>query len=155
MAKHEKHDISFAFGLVLLALGVAAFCMMFLDCFSVLGDTVTYKGSQVAFGYSKTAGFIEVEVFEFNFWVVLAFCLPLVGAVLGFIDNFITKILGACAFGGALLLFFFITTYFGACSPLYENIDAASVTLKLPISIASCCCASGVTVNVLRILAND
>lgn len=112
----KKSNMGLILSIVILALGVAAFCMAFVVCVKNSGsiseaEYSTYTGFQVMFGYSeKTGEFIKVEaqVLNFSFMATLAFALPLIGSVLSLIDNKIIRFVGAgLMVAGAVLLFLF------------------------------------------------
>ncbi|RXZ61405.1 hypothetical protein ESZ91_03170 [Candidatus Borkfalkia ceftriaxoniphila] len=101
-------------GAIALVLGIAAFCMMFLDAVKYSADaivtTVSYKysGAQLAFGYKETVLNQDITILSFNFMVFLAFVLPLAGGILGLLSgkSFILKIIAtACFVVGAVFLF--------------------------------------------------
>ena len=77
-------------GAIALVLGIAAFCMMFLDAvkysataLGVTADLAKFSGSQLAFGYKETVLNQDIPILSFNFMVFLAFVLPLAGGILG------------------------------------------------------------------------
>ncbi len=104
-------------GAIALLLGIAAFCMMFLNAveMSVTGGGITwesgdtYTGAQLAFGYSEELPLLgEVTVLNFNIFIFLGFALPLIGGVLAllFKNGFLSKIITtACFVVGAVFLF--------------------------------------------------
>ena len=117
MAKKKTTKKSGNMGLVLkaivLALGVAAFCMAFLTCVKFVtsdGELVKgFTGFQEMFGYTEEAGKIvtvKTEYLGFSFMAVLTFVLPLVGAVLSLLKNKIVRLVGVCLLvAGAILMF--------------------------------------------------
>lgn len=102
-------------GAIALVLGIAAFCMMFLDAvkysataLGVTADLAKFSGSQLAFGYKETVLNQDITILSFNFMVFLAFVLPLAGGILGLLSgkSFILKIIAtACFVVGAVFLF--------------------------------------------------
>ena len=102
-------------GAIALVLGIAAFCMMFLDAvkysataLGVTADLAKFSGSQLAFGYKETVLNQDITILSFNFMVFLAFVLPLAGGILGLLNgkSFILKIIAtACFVVGAVFLF--------------------------------------------------
>ena len=97
-------------GAIALVLGIAAFCMMFLDAVKYSADAIVttlsyeYSGSQLAFGYVEK----DITILNFNFMVFLAFFLPLAGGILGLLSgkSFILKIIAtACFVVGAVFMF--------------------------------------------------
>ena len=102
-------------GAIALVLGIAAFCMMFLDAvkysataLGVTADLAKFSGSQLAFGYKETVLNQDITILSFNFMVFLAFVLPLAGGILGLLSgkSFILKIIAtACFVVGAVFMF--------------------------------------------------
>lgn len=120
MAKKKSYSYYIAGGIALL-FGIAAFCMMFLDCVSyegkVLGSSFSFTGMELAFGSKIEGGGFSVETLKFNIMTTLGFCLPLVGGLLALVfkNGLITKIVTtACFVVGAVFLF--STTGFTAIS---------------------------------------
>lgn len=114
-AKKKKSNLGLILKVVVLLLGVAAFCMAFVTCVKFVnskGDVVnSFTGFQEMFGYTKkTTSLIGAEVstkyLAFGFMAVLTFLLPIVGAVLSFVNNKIVKFVGAALMiVGAVLMF--------------------------------------------------
>ena len=101
-------------GAIALVLGIATFCMMFLDAVKYTADLVitsasySYTGAQLAFGYSESVGSVSTEILSFNIFALLAYLLPLIGGVLALLlkNGLLTKVLTtACFVVGAVLLF--------------------------------------------------
>ena len=139
-------------GAIALVLGIAAFCMMFLDAVKYSADaivtTVSYKysGSQLAFGYKETALSQDVTILNFNFMVFLAFLLPLAGGILGLLSgkSFILKIIAtACFVVGAV--FMFSTTGFA-------NIGMSDSQAELIKHMDVALCAGPIVGGVISIL---
>lgn len=113
----KKSNMGLILSVVILALGVAAFCMAFLTCVkstvgSFTGTEYTYTGFQVMFGYAESAtalgSTVSTQVLNFSIMATLAFALPLIGSVLSLIDNKIIRFVGAgLMIAGAVLLFLF------------------------------------------------
>lgn len=118
MAKKKSGNLGLILKVVVVALGIAAFCMAFLTCVkyvytsSLLGSEteVTFSGFQTMFGHTETTesvlGNTETKYLAFSFMATLAFFLPLVGAALSFVNNKIVKLVGAALMiVGAVLIF--------------------------------------------------
>ena len=115
MAKKKSgNNTGLILTIVILALGVAAFCMAFLVGVKYLGlnDEVAYEftGFQTMFGYTEKTTALGVtlssEYLAFSFMATLAFALPLVGALVSLSGNKIAKLVGALLMiAGAVLLF--------------------------------------------------
>ena len=116
MAKKKKGmDLGLILKVVVLALAVVAFCMAFVVSVKFVtskGDVIQeYTGFQAMFGYTSTTTVLGSEVktahLAFSFMATLTFVLPLVGAVLSFLNNKIVKLVGAALMiVGAVLMFF-------------------------------------------------
>lgn len=116
MAK-KKSLMMFIPGAIACVLGIAAFCMMFLQAvhfsandggISITLEEVGYTGAQLAFGYEEEVLGVSTTILNFNIMTTLAFFLPLIGGVLALIfkNGFITKIVtNACFVVGAVFLF--------------------------------------------------
>ena len=115
MAKKKSGNLGLILKVVVVALGIAAFCMAFLTCVKFVaenGDVVNeFTGFQEMFGYTKkTTSLIGTEVstkyLAFGFMAVVTFLLPVVGAVLSFLNNKIARFVGAALMiVGAVLMF--------------------------------------------------
>lgn len=98
-------------GGIALVLGIAAFCMMFLQAISygeIGGESIGYTGAQLAFGYSESFLGSKLVIWEFNIMIFLAFFLPLIGGIIACVtkNNFIIKIITTALFVvGAVFLF--------------------------------------------------
>lgn len=112
----KKSNMGLILSLVILALGVAAFCMAFIASVKNSGaftgtEHSSYTGFQVMFGYSEKVGEVikvETQILNFSFMATLAFVLPLIGSVLSLIDNKIIRFVGTgLMVAGAVLLFLF------------------------------------------------
>lgn len=107
----KKNNIGLIITVVILALGVASFCMAFLTGVKFTsGETEVgnFTGFQTMFGYMEKGDFtgLETHYLAFSFMAILAFALPLIGAVLSFLNNKIVKFVGAgLMIAGAVLLF--------------------------------------------------
>lgn len=108
-------------GAIALVLGIAAFCMMFLNAVTYegpLNSGFSFTGMKLAFGGEiEVVSGVSVDALEFNIMTTLAFFLPLIGGVLALIfkNGLITKIITtACFVVGAVFLF--STTGFTAIS---------------------------------------
>lgn len=115
--KSKNANLSLILKVVVLALGVAAFCMAFVASvkfsYTILGNTteVSYSGFQSMFGYSETTTAFGAEVttkyLGFSIMSTLAFVMPLVGAVLSLTGNKVARWVGAgLMIAGAVLIFF-------------------------------------------------
>ena len=111
MAKKKKYSYFIAGGIALV-LGIAAFCMMFLNAVTyalkVVGTEFSFTGMELAFGSKVEAAGFSVDTLKFNIMTTLGFCLPLVGGVLAllFKNGLITKVVTtACCVVGAVCLF--------------------------------------------------
>ena len=125
-------------GAIALLLGIAAFCMMFLNAVTYtdkLGLTeFSIKGSQLIFG-DKLENF-DVETLKFNIMMLLAFGLPLIGGVLAllFKNGLLTKIITtACFVVGAVFLF--STTGFTAISLTQESKDLLLIAYNESLAV--------------------
>lgn len=125
-------------GAIALLLGIAAFCMMFLNAVTYtdkLGLTeFSIKGSQLVFG-DKLENF-DVETLKFNIMMLLAFGLPLIGGVLAllFKNGLLGKIITtACFVVGAVFLF--STTGFTAISLTQESKDVLLVIYNESLAV--------------------
>lgn len=109
--KSSKKNIGLIISIVILALGVASFCMAFLTGVNyTAGDTVIgdFTGFQTMFGYMEKGDItgLETHYLAFSIMALLAFALPLIGAVLAFTKNKIVRFVGAgLMIAGAVLLF--------------------------------------------------
>lgn len=105
-------------GALALIMGIAAFCMMFLEAVKYTADigiasgSYSYTGMQLAFGYTKTSGSgalsVSTTILNFNILALLAFALPLAGGIIALItkNGMLSKVLStACFVAGAVLLF--------------------------------------------------
>lgn len=107
----KKSNMGLILSIVILALGVAAFCMAFLTCvkYTAGGDTAAeFTGFQTMFGHMEKGEFtgIETHYLAFSFMALLTFAMPLVGAVLSLVENKIVRFVGAgLMIAGAVLLF--------------------------------------------------
>ncbi len=112
MAKKSKIKM-YVPGAIALILGVATFCMMFLDAVTytgkILGTNFSFSGMQLAFGSKiEVIEGVSVSELSFNIMTTLAFFLPLIGGVISLITgkSFLGKILAtACFVVGAVFLF--------------------------------------------------
>lgn len=132
----KKH---FTLGNILLCcaavLGLVSILLMFAPAISytVLKETYTYSGAQVAFGYSETSkiGNVTAQVFKFSAYV-LPYLLSLAGivfAVLAFLGK-LGKISGFVAAGCFLVagIFYFLAVAF--CAPAVGNADMVAELKK-------------------------
>ena len=125
-------------GAIALLLGIATFCMMFLNAVTYtdkLGLTeFSIKGSQLVFG-DKLENF-DVETLKFNIMTLLGFALPLIGGVLAllFKNGLITKIVTtACFVVGAVFLF--STTGFTAISLTQDVKDVITLAYDEKLAV--------------------
>ncbi len=139
MAKKKKLML-FVPGAIACILGIAAFCMMFLDAVTYAGKAglteFSYTGAQLAFGDKLEGGGYEIETLKFNIMTLLAFALPLIGGVLALIfkNGLITKIVTtACFVVGAVFLF--STTGFTAISLGEEAKEGILVLYKEELAV--------------------
>ena len=106
----KKSNMGLILSIVILVLGVAAFCMAFLTCVKyTAGDTAAeFTGFQTMFGHMEKGEItgIETHYLAFSFMALLTFAMPLVGAVLSLVENKIVRFVGAgLMIAGAVLLF--------------------------------------------------
>lgn len=113
--KSKSSNLGLILKVVVLALGVAAFCMAFLKVATHTADLLitevetSYTGFKAMFGYSEPLEGLnkEIEILKFSFMALLTFVLPLVGAGLSFVNNKIVKFVGAgLMIAGGVLMFF-------------------------------------------------
>lgn len=111
--KSKSSNLGLILKVVVLALGVAAFCMAFLKVAThttgLLKIETSYNGFQAMFGYSEPLEGLnkKIEILQFSFMALLTFVLPLVGAGLSFVNNKIVKFVGAgLMIAGGVLMFF-------------------------------------------------
>lgn len=122
MAKKRKKStlgLVFSAGAVLFA--IAAVCMMFADAVKLVsGENVlaSYKGTQVAFGYSETYPIIgEVKFLNFSIMNLLPYILALAGAVVALLaalrrnKSFLLNIIAVACFVAAAVFFFTAASY--------------------------------------------
>lgn len=130
-------------GAIALLLGIAAFCMMFLDAVTYVGkiggSTISITGMDLAFGSKNTdIPGVTIEVLQFNIMVTLAFVLPLLGGIISLITgkSFIGKIIAtACFVVGAVFLF--STTGFTAISFGSDTKDALLLLFNEKLAIGA------------------
>lgn len=124
---------------VVLLLGVAAFCMAFLVAVKYVtskGDLVNeFTGFQSMFGYTskKEALGVTVETgyLAFSFMSTLAFVLPLVGAGVSVVNNKIAKLVGALLMiAGAVLMFLVPSLVVFAAGEALSTTAVAVATLE-------------------------
>lgn len=115
--KSKNANLSLILKVVVLALGVAAFCMAFVTSVKFTSDLIvaetesTFTGFQSMFGYSKTSssvlGTVTTKYLGFSIMSTLAFVMPLVGAVLSLTGNKTARWVGVgLMLAGAVLMFF-------------------------------------------------
>lgn len=130
MAKKKSGNLSLILKVVVLVLGVAAFCMAFLTCIKFVtsdGDLVnSFTGFQEMFGYKETETLplvgteVTTEFLSFGIMALLTFLLPLVGAVLSLLNNKIAKLVGAALMIVGAVLMFFLPSF-----AVLANVDTA------------------------------
>ncbi len=110
----KKKVKTFIPGAIALVLGIATFCMMFLDAVTY-GDAISFTGAQVGFGYKEELLGIDVTVWSFNIMIVLAFALPLIGGILSLLtgNGLIMKIVTTACFVVGAVFLFSLTGYLG------------------------------------------
>lgn len=117
MAKKSSNNLSLILKVIILVLGVAAFCMAFVPCVKFVNDSAlakveeSFNGFNSMFGYSETETVFGSEVTSkylgFSIMSVITFVLPLVGAVLSMMKSKIARLVGAgLMLVGAVLMFF-------------------------------------------------
>ena len=130
---------------VVVVLGVAALCMGFLAAvnFATSKGAVegTYTGFQVVFGYHPTTKSVLGDVTQhhlgFSFMALLAFVLPVAGAVMSIFKNKIVRIVGAVLMiVGAVLMFLVpsfavLATVDGKLTLISAVLDACTRTLGI------------------------
>lgn len=122
MAKKRKKSstlsLALSAGAVLFA--IVAVCMMFVNAVELVsGENVLaqYKGTQVAFGYSKTYPvFGEVKFLNFSFMNLLPYLLALGGGVVAVLaalgkKSFLLNVIAAACFVLAAIFFFTAASY--------------------------------------------
>lgn len=105
-------------GAIACVLGIAAFCMMFLQAISygeIGGESIGYTGAQLAFGYKQDLVVTDVTVWSFNIMIFLGFLLPLAGGILSLItgNGLLTKIITTACFVVGAVFLFSLTAYLG------------------------------------------
>ncbi len=156
MAKKRKQStlgLALSAGAVIFA--IVAFCMMFANAVELVsGENVlaSYKGTQVAFGYSETYPIIgEVKFLNFSFMNLLPYILVLAGAVVAILaalgkKSFLLNIIAVACFVLAAVFFFTAASYVSVAgsegssswSALVKNIvDALKDGDNLKIAIGS------------------
>ncbi|MBE5738796.1 MAG: hypothetical protein E7354_03635 [Clostridiales bacterium] len=137
MAKKKSKNTGLILSVVVLVLGVAAFCMSFLTGVKYISaltkeTAFEFTGFQTMFGYTETTGsIIEVssKFLGFSILATLAFVLPLVGAVLTFVKNKIARLVGAVLMlAGAVMLF--LLPSFVVLATVDGNLTAAAAMVK-------------------------
>ncbi len=138
--KKSKGNAGLILSVVVLLLGVAAFCMAFLVAVKYVtskGDVVSdFTGFQTMFGYTeKTEGLISIstEVLKFSFLATLAFALPLIGACVSIVNNKIAKLVGALLMIAGAVLMFLMPSFVVFASETAGEVLLATTTAKLGI----------------------
>ena len=147
MAKKKSGNTGLILSVVVLLLGVAAFCMAFLVGVKYVtskGTTLSeFTGFQVMFGYSKEVVLAEVKVLEFSILATLAFALPLIGAVVSLVNNKIAKLVAALVMiAGAVLMFLLPSFVVFAASGAGDLVSSASA-LGIGAIIGGICAGLG------------
>ena len=114
----KKKVKTFIPGAIALVLGIATFCMMFLQAISygeIGGESIGYTGAQLAFGYKQDLIVTDVTVWSFNIMILLAFALPLIGGILSLLtgNGLIMKIVTTACFVVGAVFLFSLTGYLG------------------------------------------
>lgn len=138
MAKKKSgNNTGLILTIVILALGVAAFCMAFVTCVKYTASDSTigeFTGFQAMFGHMVKGDVtgIETHYLAFSFMATLAFALPLVGALVSLSGNKIAKLVGALLMiGGAVLLFLLPSFVVFASTDGLSVADAAATTIAV------------------------
>lgn len=139
MAKKKSTNLGLILKVVVLVLGVAAFCMAFVECVKfVAGDGAeAYTGFQAMFGYSEETVLGESKYLAFSIMALITFALPLVGAILSCLNNKICRLAGAiCMIVGAVLMFLLpqfvvLATVDGKLTLAAAILDACDRTLAI------------------------
>ena len=135
MAKSKNSQMGLILKVAILVLGVAAFCMAFLTCVKytgkISGEEYTFTGFEAMFGAVKEGQLADVKYLGFSFMNLLAFALPLVGAVLTMLNNKIAKFVGVALMvvGGILM---FLVPNFAVLAKVDGELTVAAATLKNP-----------------------
>ncbi len=132
----KKVNLGLILSVVVLALGVASFCMAFVTSVNYNGKLIEtgFTGIQTMFGYTATAGVagftVSGDCLAFSFMATLAFVLPLIGAILCLTKNKIARFIGAgLMVAGAVLLF--LLPSFVVLAKSGDNYTAAATVLSL------------------------
>ncbi len=124
------------FGIVSGLVGIAAALLyMFLPMITMEGDTDTYSGVQVMFGYSESAMGITIETFKFSIMALIVAILFLAGAFL-LISNIKKGAKMVSLVGGVILIvasiMSFMSNLFVVPSDLLQKmVDAGMVKFVL------------------------
>lgn len=135
MAKSKNSQMGLILKVAVLVLGIAAFCMAFLTCIKytgkILGEEYTFTGFEAMFGAVKEGQLADLKYLGFSFMNLLAFALPLVGAVLTMLNNKIAKFVGVALMvvGGILM---FLVPNFAVLAKVDGKLTVAAATLKNP-----------------------
>ena len=153
--KRKKSTLGLVFSAGAVIFAIVAVCMMFADAVKLVSGEnvlVSYKGTQVAFGYSETYPIIgEVKFLNFSFMNLLPYILALAGAVVAVLaalskKSFLLNIIAVACFVAAAVFFFTAASYVsvagsegsGSLNALVKNIvDALKDGDNLKIAIGS------------------
>lgn len=123
MTKYKSLIINWALPVFAALCGLVAFCMVFIDAIGTVSKATatvgdSYTGLVVSLGLIETIGTVNRTLFSFNILSLLAYVLPLVGAVVIIIgkDCRLANIVAAAALvvGGVLLLMMSVLVKIGA-----------------------------------------
>lgn len=148
MAKKKKSgNAGLILSVVVLLLGVAAFCMAFLVGVKYVTSKGTalgeFTGIQVMFGYSKEVLVAEVKVLEFSILATLAFALPLVGAIVGLVNNKIAKLVAALVMIAGAVLMFLLPSFVVFAADGAADLVSGVATLGIGAIIGGICAGLG------------
>ena len=148
MAKKKKSgNKGLILSAVVLLLGVAAFCMAFLVGVKYVTSKGTtlyeFTGFQTMFGYSKDGVLTELKVLEFSIVATLAFALPLVGGIVGLVNNKITKLIAAIVMIAGAVLMFMLPSFVVFATSILGDISSSIASLGIGAIIGGVCAGLG------------
>ncbi len=132
--KSTKISLTTILTIVVAALGLLAFCTIFMNIVGAKEAEEAYKGLDVAFGYSQTSKLTgkEVEISGFCFWAFITFLFPIAGAVVSYLakDKLIGNVIAAVLFViGFILMCFMVKFFANACWDVVAQDKVASAVM--------------------------
>lgn len=151
--------------LLVLVIGILAFCMMFVPQLvyqfkttglpiSISGDKEYLQFMDVIFGKTETSGSISVEVYKFNYLILISYCLPLVAGVIALLfKNKLGYLISTIVFVAAAVMLALTKTFFININELSNFESYYSLFLGPIFGLAIS--AIGALVSVYGILARN